>query len=1373
MKMKKSLKRIISMILVLILSFAVTVSNITVSAADSASLIESYRLISSPVKVTSPSYGAGSPWKTFVNSTSITDNLGVVYKVEFPDMTGKEFKNFIFRFSTSYYGGGSLRVMGVSPAYDVPSMSYTDEPFKSMWANEKNYIINEGSIASDNFSANYFMNYADITDYANECLSNGASFMYIVVNSSSTAKAFGSNITDTDYNRLDLFPYYYYDTKFVQTSSSATTIEEYKAISDPVLITGTTYGPGSPWKSFTNSVSISDNQGVIYRIDLPKLNGKEFKNFIFRFGTSYYGGGSMRVMGVPADTDVEKLSSSDEPFKSMWANESDYLSNAGSVLSESPLSNYFFNYADLTGYANECAARGDKYMYIAVNSSSTAKAYGSNITDSDYRRYDLFPYYYYDTRDLSATTANVLKNIRGRIESGKMTHPYIHGSLEKIEEIRKNLESGDRWTTEFYAKVKKNADSLAAGSPTSYGTQVSQSYGGEDNFITLMIAYHIEGDEKYLNRAIAEFEMFMKIDDWTADAQLDNTQTGATISIGYDWLYDYLTPEQRTWAETMVKEKVLSIGYRYYQDPSSLTQIRQENDYMNIVCGRGTYNHNTHNNANLLVCALAFAPLDPEYSAFIIANNFYNVEPYLELVGTNGGHEEPIGYYSYTSTKICSMLSAANSALGTMYGFENYPGFASTAYYPMQMYGAGPFSIGDCSNGKGVYNSNPLYFFAKHSNDINLLSVLASRYENGGCARMLLWYDKGELDNIDITKRLSMDAHLYPTSHGQNIAAFRDNWDISKGFYAAMYTGCASANGHSDAVSGAFCIDAFGERFVTPIGIGNYSYTNYWDHAQNGGGRWVWYEKRPEGGNCLVINPSYEVGQNVSVTAVMDEFESSEGTAYAITDLSEVYGDYVTQYKRGMLISDNRSTVTVQDEAKMKEPSEIFWSINTMAKIDIIDNETAILTNNGKKVMVKVSSDIDYTLYRMKAEKLPTSPQSDEQRDYPGFSKLAISASDVSEMTLSVKFYPLANDYEWKDEDFTHTSMDLWSTDEEYEEKPTLGAIYVDGEPLDGFEPDRYNYEVTYDVIPDRLPEIEAVSGDYEVDITYPKNGKIEIVIAVKGETRTAYYTIGFRQTTSNLTATKKTIGGSNFTTSTYNLALKDSVGTNESRNYLYNGTYYHHYARVNISSIAYTDVVSAKLVFTAMGSIAYSIYEVEGDFTPGVTTAGELPDSGMPLGELGTSDGVNSKFTVDITECIKRLAKEGKTSFGYVVSQNSASTNWIGSEKSSSTYRPYLEITYRALVDPVVISDIKTSASSMYKKANVSITNNSEECFGEYVFIGASYDGDKLAAISISDPTVVMPYRTKEFSAQLPVGYDAKFFLWKTNGQPVKMTVK
>jgi len=1153
--------------------------------------------------------------------------------------------------------------------------------------------------------------------------------------------------------------------------ASSSAYDAYLSISDPVKITADAYAPNDPWTPFSNNDgSICDSWGVLYKIDLPNMSGNEFKNFVFRFSTQFYGGNSLRVMGVPANTDVKNLSYTDEPFASMIANETKYLSTDSAVVGYNFSENYYINYADLTTYANKCLGAGDKYMYIFVDSASTAKAFSSHLTDSDYIRMDLYPYYYYNSKPISASESRICQDIQSRIASGKMNHPYLITTSGKLAEIKKNISEGDYWTTYLYEQTKTAADSILETSANSYGSEVNQSHVGIESIVsTLMTVYHVEGDSRYLERAIDEFEVLQGVTDWTAAAQLDNTQTGATVAICYDWLYDYLTNNQRTWAETVIKDKVLSIAYRLYKNPDELETLRKENDYMNIVCGRGTYNHIVYNNSNLSVCALALAPKNPEYSAFIISNNLYNIEPYLDLVGTNGGHEEPIGYYAYTSMKIVSMMSAMQSSLGTMYGYDSYPGFASTAYYPLQMYGAGPFSFGDTGNGKGVFDSNSLYFFAKHTNNKSLMGVLASRFELGNCVNVLLWYDKGELDDVDLSQRLSLDAHLYPTSHGQNIAAFRDNWDIDKGFYAAMYTGCASINGHADAVSGAFCLDAFGERFVSPIGAGDYDYPDYWNNSQNGG-RWNWYEKRPEGANCLVINPSKAVGQRVDKTAVFDRFETSKGTSFAITDLSEVYGDYVTSYQRGMMVHQNRSRVVVQDEATMKTPSKIFWSFNTEAGIEILSDNMVVLTSNGKKVLVKISCNVPYSLFKMKAEKLSTSPQSSLQREYPGFSKVAITAENVTKLMLSAEFIPLANEYEWDDEAYTPISMNEWKVSEDYEEKPTLENIYLASEKIDGFESDCYNYEIVYEKIPDTLPTVTFDNPKgYEVNVTYPKDGKVEIVIEVKGKTRTAYYTVLFRQTQSSVEIVETTLGASKFQSALYNPSDSNDKGSSDIRNYLYVGSGINHfYITVDIEEVFDTNVLSAVLSLACAGEIDVTLCEVSGEFTPGVTPYGKLPEVGQPILSVAKSISGVQFIEFDVTDYINRLAMAGETSAGFVLIQNSENTTWVAGEDSDSGWLPSLKISYRENVTPIDISDIKISTVSYRKKGTVTIENKSDMCFGEYVLVGASYEEGKMTDVVLSKPLTVMPHRTKTLSVVIDTTSNMKFFIWKMNDAPV-----
>ena len=711
------------------------------------------------------------------------------------------------------------------------------------------------------------------------------------------------------------------------------------------------------------------------------------------------------------------------------------------------------------------------------------------------------------------TEEQILSDLKARFSSKEIKHPFIFGTPEKLAEIKNNLSLGDEYTALMYSQVKKRADGFLTTPPIAHNGAVTQSYNYvDDRIMNLMIAYYVEGDEKYLQRAKEEFDNFKKITRWDGGAQLENSQTGYALAVCYDWLYDYLTPEDRAWAEETVKVKMLEIAYKYYQNPDSYNELRSQYASMNIQCGNSTYNHSTYNNSNLFVAALALAPLNPEYSATIMANNLKNVQPYIELIGPDGGFDEPVGYYSYKSPKIMQMLQACQNALGTSYDFDRYEGFRSTSYYPLFMYGAGPFAFGDSGPGISSFDSNYMYYTAKYSKDPKLLSLVAERLTDGDCAKAILCYETGDMNNVDKDAALPLDNVIYPLTKDQNVIAMRNNWDIKRGLFAAMYAGCATANGHSDAVSGAFGIDAWGEIFATAIGRGDYDYPDYWVNSQDGG-RWNWYEKRPEGSNCLVINPSEKVGQDVSETAVIDVYESGEGAAFGVTDLSGVYKEYVTSYKRGIKLHDSRSKIVVQDEATMKIPSEIFWSINTPADIEIIDEDTVLLSIGAKMVAVKFYANVDFELFEMAAEKLPTSPQKAEQLRYRDYRKIALRAKDVSELKLMAEFVPVGAYSEALLPISEFIPIENWSVSEPMRELPTLSSITLDGEALEDFDSGIRSYLVQYGTIPEKLPEVKATAtSGVNVTVTYPDRERKSAEIKLEKGDEVSYYEIIFAE---------------------------------------------------------------------------------------------------------------------------------------------------------------------------------------------------------------------------------------------------------------------
>ena len=146
---------------------------------------------------------------------------------------------------------------------------------------------------------------------------------------------------------------------------------------------------------------------------------------------------------------------------------------------------------------------------------------------------------------ISPSQEQLLSDINANLIGNNASHPYIHATYAKIMQIKQNVLSGDKYTSMLYESVKKSADSLIDTTVIVHNNAVSQQHSEiEPRIMTLMLTYHIDGNIRYLERALKEFAHLQKITKWTAAAQLDNTQTAAAIAVSYDWLYNYLTDEQ-------------------------------------------------------------------------------------------------------------------------------------------------------------------------------------------------------------------------------------------------------------------------------------------------------------------------------------------------------------------------------------------------------------------------------------------------------------------------------------------------------------------------------------------------------------------------------------------------------------------------------------------------------------------------------------------------------------------------------------------------------------------------------------------------------------------------------------------------------------
>ena len=76
---------------------------------------------------------------------------------------------------------------------------------------------------------------------------------------------------------------------------------------------------------------------------------------------------------------------------------------------------------------------------------------------------------------------------------------------------------------------------------------------------TLALLHRLDGDQRYAERAWQELAAAANFPDWNPRHFLDTAEMTHAFAIGYDWLYDVWTPEQRATLQQAMVEKGLSL----------------------------------------------------------------------------------------------------------------------------------------------------------------------------------------------------------------------------------------------------------------------------------------------------------------------------------------------------------------------------------------------------------------------------------------------------------------------------------------------------------------------------------------------------------------------------------------------------------------------------------------------------------------------------------------------------------------------------------------------------------------------------------------------------------------------------------------------
>jgi hypothetical protein len=500
----------------------------------------------------------------------------------------------------------------------------------------------------------------------------------------------------------------------------------------------------------------------------------------------------------------------------------------------------------------------------------------------------------------------------------------------------------------------------------------------------LALAYRWTGNRKYAEKAKENLLTVCAFEDWNPSHFLDTAEMSHAVGLGYDWLYSYLDNNTRKKIRAGLVKNGFQPALRAYEKS---WWPKSEHNW-NQVC-----------NGGMIAGALAVAESEPRYAEKIITLAIESLPRALKSYSPDGAWMEGPGYWSYATHYTAYGLTALQTALGTDFGLLQIKGLAEAGNFPI--YTAGPtgryLSFADCG-GKSFRRPMPCMFWLArtYNNPLYAQSEHDQIAKRDARAQHVVWYVPAP-DKIQAPKELD-----YYFRGPVEIALLRSAWDDPQALSIGIKAGYNQVNhGHLDL--GNFELDALGVRWACDLGSDNYNLPGYWD-KKRGGRRWSYYRLNSKSHNVPLLNGQ---DQDPLATSRFTRFQTEKSSAFVLVDLTSAYENSAKKVTRGVRMLRGREAVLVQDEFDIQQPCELTWAMTTDAKINIKENDTAILTLGGRKLIARIMSPSTAGFAAESAEQKPP------QKTNKGVSRLIVRLPDAQgDVRVAILLSPV-----WKDKD--------------------------------------------------------------------------------------------------------------------------------------------------------------------------------------------------------------------------------------------------------------------------------------------------------------------------------------------------------------------
>ena len=537
----------------------------------------------------------------------------------------------------------------------------------------------------------------------------------------------------------------------------------------------------------------------------------------------------------------------------------------------------------------------------------------------------------------------------------------------KLGQWKYNAEGMASWQTNM--KEGTNHSVAVAPYPDSAGYDPA---GGRLNVLTdgdsclaaalhyTAFAYQLTRDAKYLYFAYDWAVALCQWPHWGPAHYLNAANAAYYVALAYDWLYDGFIEEgldptpildgvyKHTTYTAWRSINNLPVEYLRIDGSTSNAWWRHIGNW-NPVCSVGV----------LSACFISFD--NPDYiekAAYTASKDIYYLgQNGFQYFGFDGSYRESAGYWAATARRSMLNVALLEGVLGTDLGISDAPGMDMTNYFGYNLESSDYVSWNYHDDWVADLPSYWYYLSAEIFDNPDFAAIRKMHIDNGKKTYRwdVLWYDKDMIERGSDTLELD---YIFTSIDG---AVSRSSWE-SGALYAGIMGGFNNvAHGQYD--SGNWIYENMGTRWFVDLGADNYN-------LYGGGMAMGYYKYSAEGNNTIAVTSLQETiphGQVLDAGGQVTYGVSNKHGMATVIDQSSVYGgsEFVSYARRGMLVTNDRNTVVIQDEISFSKVQDIYWYAhfdmkNEISSFDISsDGRTVYMYSvpdeNGKTYTLRVS----------------------------------------------------------------------------------------------------------------------------------------------------------------------------------------------------------------------------------------------------------------------------------------------------------------------------------------------------------------------------------------------------------------------------------